>query len=243
MTRGADGKRRASPSSAAIVSAVRSSMPRKQRRRSTRARSGSIVSRSRNSVSTALEPGDAFVDGADVGAMRLLERGERPALGLQPVGMAFRPRLLGRGEAAAVAEQEFREAVPRAEEIGADVFATPQQIAGGFFLLGGNVNGRERAGAIQDGELAGIAAIGFDAIAGPPGNERGRDDVTRDAVRGERALELEATRAGFVAALHGPWRRRRSTKRRIVGLSDVSVCSAGVRWPGSNTAATVVAAW
>ena len=92
--------------------------------------------------------------------------------------------------------------MPRAQQIGADVFATAQEIARGFFLLGRNVNRGEGAGAIEDGELAGIAAIGFDAIAGPTGNQRGRDDVARDAVRGQRALQLEATRAGFVAALH-----------------------------------------
>jgi hypothetical protein len=40
----------------------------------------------------------------------------------------------------------------------------------------------------------------------------------------------------------GPWRRSRSTKRRIVGLSDVSEWNAGARWPGNNTAAMVVAA-
>ena len=157
--------------------------------------------------------------------------------------MAFGPRLLGRGEATAVAEEEFRESVTRAEEIGADVFATAQEIARGLFLLGGNVNGGERAGAIEHGELAGIAAIGFDAIARPPRNERRGDDVARNAVRRQRALQFEATRAGFVAALDGTARRRRSTKRKIVGLSDVSAWSAGVRWPGNNTAATVVAAW
>jgi hypothetical protein len=53
MMRGADGKRRASPSSAAMVSAVRSSIPRKQRKRSTRDRRGSSVRRSRSSASTA----------------------------------------------------------------------------------------------------------------------------------------------------------------------------------------------
>jgi hypothetical protein len=36
-------------------------------------------------------------------------------------------------------------------EVGADVFATPQQIPGGFLLLGGNVNRSEGAGAIEHG--------------------------------------------------------------------------------------------
>jgi hypothetical protein len=53
-------------------------------------------------------------------------------------------------------------------EVGADVFATPQQIPGGFLLLGGNVNRSEGAGAIEHGELPRIASVGLDAIAGPP---------------------------------------------------------------------------
>ena len=66
-----------------------------------------------------------------------------------------------------------------AQQIGANVFAAAQQIAGGFFLLGRNVNGGQRAGAIQDRELAGVAPIRLDAIARPAGNQRRRDDVAR----------------------------------------------------------------
>ena len=52
-----------------------------------------------------------------------------------------------------------------AQQIGADVFATAQQIAGGFLLLGRNVDGRQRPGAVQHRELAGVAAVRFDPIA------------------------------------------------------------------------------
>jgi hypothetical protein len=82
----------------------------------------------------------------------------------------FRPRLLGRGEAPTVAEEKFREAMASPQEIGANVLATAEEIARGFFLLAGNVNGRERAGTIEDGELPGVAPIGFDAIAGSAWN-------------------------------------------------------------------------
>jgi hypothetical protein len=98
-------------------------------------------------------------------------------------------------------QEEFREAVPGAEQVGADVLAAAKEIARGFFLLGRNVNGRQGPGAGEDRELPGIAAISFDAIDGSTGNQRGRDDVTRDAVRREGTLELEAARASFVAAL------------------------------------------
>ena len=55
-------------------------------------------------------------------------------------------------------------------------------------------------------------------------------------------LQLKATRTGLIAALHRALALQPLTKRRIVGLSDASVCSAGARWPGRSTAATVVAA-
>jgi hypothetical protein len=69
-----------------------------------------------------------------------------------------------------MAEQEFGEPMTGPEEIDTDVFPAAQQIASSFFLLGGDVNGGERPGAIQDGELPGIASIRFDAGAWAPRN-------------------------------------------------------------------------
>lgn len=120
--------------------------------------------------------------------MRLVERGERPGLTSQPGLVALRPGFLGGGKAAAVAQEKFGEAVAGAEEIGADVFATPQQIARGFFLVGRNVNGGQRAGPIEDGQLARVATIGLNAVAGASGNERWRDDLAGNVVGAERAL-------------------------------------------------------
>ena len=91
----------------------------------------------------------------------------------------------------------------RPQQVGAGIFATAQEIARGFLLLGRNVNRGEGTGAVQDGELAGIAAISLDAIAGAAGNQRRRNDVAGNLPRRERALQLEAARAGFVAAGHG----------------------------------------
>jgi hypothetical protein len=101
MTLGALGKRRGSPNSAAIVRAVRSSTPRKQRKRSTRAQRFEREQVTELGVDR-VEAGDGFVNAADIGAMRLLERGQRPALGLKPVGMALRPGSLGRCKPATV---------------------------------------------------------------------------------------------------------------------------------------------
>ena len=100
-------------------------------------------------------------------------------------------------------EQKFREAVSRAEQIGTDVFATAQQIAGGLFLLGGNVNGGERTGAIEHGELARIPTVGLNPIASAPRDERRRDHLARNVARLQRALQLKAARPGFVATAEG----------------------------------------
>ena len=48
-----------------------------------------------------LEAADRFIDGADIGAVGLLERGQRPALRLQPLGVPLRPGFFRRGEAPA----------------------------------------------------------------------------------------------------------------------------------------------
>ena len=175
--------------------------------------------------------------------MGLLERGQRPGLGAEPGVVALGPRLLGRGEAAAVAEQEFREAMSGAQEIGADVLPTAEQVAGRFFLLGRNVNGRERAGAVEHRELTGIAAVRFDAIA-RRGAESGRARSRRreSAVRRQRALQLEAAGPGLVAAVTAPWRCSRWTKRRMVGHIGRQRMQRRRPCPGSKTAATVVAA-
>jgi len=87
-------------------------------------------------------------------------------LGLEPFVMAFRPRLFRSGEAPPMAEEEVREAMAGAQQIGADVFATAEEIAHGLFLIGGDVNRGEGAGTIQHGELAGVASIRFHAIPG-----------------------------------------------------------------------------
>jgi hypothetical protein len=58
------------------------------------------------------------------------------------------------------------------------------------------------ARAIEHRELAGIAAVGFDPIAGATRNQRRRNHVTRHVPRGQRALQLEAARARFATALH-----------------------------------------
>src|SRR5438874_1226170 len=96
----------------------------------------------------------------------------------------------------------MREPMAGAQKIGADILATPEQVARRFFLIGRNMNRGQRAGAIEDGQLARIASIGFYPGAGPSRNQRGGDDLAWYVAGGEKSLELEAAGAGFITAAH-----------------------------------------
>jgi hypothetical protein len=154
-------------------------------------------------VFNRLEARDGLVEGAQIRAMRLIESGQWPRLGAKPGVMPLRPRSLRRREAAPVAEEEFREAMPRAEEIGANVFATSEQIARGFFLLGRDVDGGQRLGAIEHGQLTRIPPIGLDAITGATWNEGRSNDLARNLFGSQGALQVKAARPRFIAAADG----------------------------------------
>jgi hypothetical protein len=49
--------------------------------------------------------------------------------------------------------------------------AGPNQIADGFILLVGHMDGRQLTGPIQPRQLLGVASVGFDAVGGLLGNE------------------------------------------------------------------------
>ena len=94
--------------------------------------------------------------------------------------------------------------MPGAQEIRADVFPTPEQIARRFFLRGGNVNRGQCAGSIQHSQVSGIAAICLDAVPWTTRNERGGNHVARNLAGRERPSKLEAAGAGFLATPHRP---------------------------------------
>ena len=87
-------------------------------------------------------------------------------------------------------EQELGQPMAGAEEVRPHVFPAPQQVAGRLFLLGLDMNRREDAGPIEDGELAGVAPIGLDAIAGATRDQRGRDDVAGHGASREEPLQV-----------------------------------------------------
>ena len=94
--------RRGSPNSAAMVSAVMSSMPPKASQaldaRAQRLERGQFAQFGFDRV----QPGDRFIDGSHIRAMRLVERRQRPRLCPHPDVMFPRPGVLGGREATAV---------------------------------------------------------------------------------------------------------------------------------------------
>ena len=92
--------------------------------------------------------------------------------------------------------------MPRPQQIRANVFAATQEIPNRFLLVRRDVDGRQGAGAVEDGELGSIAAICFDAITGTARDQGRSDDLALDPFGRQRALQLEAARAGFITAPH-----------------------------------------
>ena len=76
--------------------------------------------------------------------------------------------------------------MPGPEQIGADVFPTAEEVAGGFFLRGRDVNRRQRAGPIQRRQVRGIPTVGVDPIAGATRDERWRDHIAEESPRAQR---------------------------------------------------------
>ena len=176
--RRAVGKRRGSPSSAAMVSAVRSSMPRKQRRRATRGAQRLEVRQARRSASTARSRATRFVDGAQIGgdasarapaaatsARAARRRARFDHAFLVPVkrrpcrSRNFERRCRARSRSARMSSRQ------RSRSRAASSCSVGMWIGG------------QRAGAIQHRELAGVAPVRLDPIARAAGNQRRRDHV------------------------------------------------------------------
>jgi hypothetical protein len=126
IVRGAEPKRRASPSSAAMVRAVRSSIPAETPEvfdagpeRLERQQVAEIVF-------DGAEASHGLVHRAKIGAVRLIERRQRPDLCAEPRVVPVRPGFFRRREPAAMPKQEFRQPMPGPQQISANIFAAPQ---------------------------------------------------------------------------------------------------------------------
>ena len=130
-----------------------------------------------------VEAGDRFFHRTEIGSVRVIQRGQRPGLRPQPRLVPLRPCVFGAGESPAMPQQKLRQAMARPQQVRSNIFTAAEQIACRFLLLGGDVNGGQGLGPIQDCQVRGVAAVRFHAIAWPSRNQRGRDHVTGDTVR------------------------------------------------------------
>ncbi len=113
--------------------------------------------RSPRSSSSGAQPRDRFIDGAQVGGVGLVERlATATAAHAARRSCAFDHAFFVPVNRTTVPAAGIRQAMPRAQEIGPDVFATPEEIARGFFLVGGDMNRRQ--GAARDTGIASCAA-------------------------------------------------------------------------------------
>ena len=103
-----------------------------------------------------------------------------------------------------MAEDKGAEPLSRSQEIPSDVFAGTDEVPCGFFSIRGDVDGGQRAGAIQHGQLRGVAPVRFDPVAGASWDESWGNDLTRDPARRKKPVELESARPGLVTAVDGP---------------------------------------
>ena len=112
-------------------------------------------------------------------------------MGFGPVGLAV--------VVVAEAAQEGEEPGLGAAEVIDRIGAGTAKIANGLVHAVGNVDGDEVVGAEVFGELHGIAFVGFDAVSGLDGNERGRDDVAFHTHLKETSGDPKSASARFVA--------------------------------------------
>ena len=107
-----------------------------------------------------------------------------------PIGLARIANVL--------AQEKGFEARRRGFEVTETIFTGATQIANGFVIDLGDVDGGEVARTHQPGQLAGIAAVGFDPVPGFFRNERGRDHPTVMPRLRQIAVQPIAARPGFV---------------------------------------------
>jgi hypothetical protein len=97
-----------------------------------------------------------------------------------------------------VAEQKGFETELGVLEIADGIFTRPGEIAHGLIFELREIDRGKIPRARQAGQLHGVPAIGFDAIAGLFGNQRGRHHPAIVVFLGQIALEPIATGTGFV---------------------------------------------
>ncbi len=96
--------------------------------------------------------------------------------------------------------------------------AGANQVANGFVLLIGHVDGRELASAVKTGKLIGIPPIGLHAIRSFFGNERRTDQIAVNGFAAQMAAQDEAARPGFINQAQFDVRLREPLEEFVNGI-------------------------
>ena len=152
---------------------------------------------------------------------------EREFEGGQITKMLGRPSG-GTGVTEVVAQEKHFELLAGAMLLFVNLETGANEIANGLVLGIGDMNGGQFAGAIKACELVGIAAVGFDAIAGFTRDSGGSDDDAVKPVGMQEAAQGIAVRPGFVTEAEvkvgmGGLQFFGETQDIIVGAADNAV--------------------
>lgn len=145
----------------------------------------------------AFNAADRILNGTEQFLEGDLLAGMRELLDAQVVEMAGGPTALA-VVAASVAEEEALDALTAGAEFLDGAEPGADQVPHGLVGLVRHMDEGEFAGPEQAREVAGVAAVGLDAIAGLLGNLGRRDHTDGDPLGGEVAREPEAGRPGLV---------------------------------------------
>src|SRR5436309_14042733 len=127
----------------------------------------------------------------------------RPRKTVDPLPM--RPRPVPPVVVQATTQEKLPQTMPAPLQILAGIVARATQVTDGFFFGCRRAYLSQYVRAQQLRQFSGIAAIGFDPLAGLSRYERWRDHLATHAGRRDLALRHVAARPGFVARPHGSW--------------------------------------
>src|SRR5215218_8276491 len=95
--------------------------------------------------------------------------------------------------------EELEDVVARLADLALEGLPAADDVAHALLGLGGNADRSELTGAVETGEVRGVALVVLPLHAGPLRDERGRDHVARVAPLAQRSVQDVPGAAGLVA--------------------------------------------
>ena len=178
-------------------------MPRKQRNQPTGSRYGSLVATAASSRVQFAQSGVDLVDGQHVVLHHDPVGRVRPRQLVDPPAVPLRPRSTRIVQSPA--QQQLAEAVPASLPVRARIIPSSTQVANRFRGRRRGLNRRQHPRPMQLRELARIASVGLDALAGLPRYQRRRDHLALHPTPFELPLQRIPAGTCLVAARNHAW--------------------------------------